>query len=214
MLVERAALAHPVWGQGMDDEAGTVHAPSATSTGGRESSDSPVVVYERVYRELQRIAHRQLAAEARGHTLSTTALVHEAWLRLADDAGARAAGHGQYLALAARAMRRILVDHARQRLTQRRGGDPARVSWSAIEAQTDSGAGALATDDRAAQLIALDEALDTLAALDKRAAEVVQLRFFAGLTESELAVALGVTVRTVARDWTKARAVLARLLEA
>jgi RNA polymerase sigma factor (TIGR02999 family) len=213
MLVERAALAHPVRGQGMDDTAG-IHAPSATSTVGRESPDAPAVVYERVYGELRRIAHRQLAAEASGHTLSTTALVHEAWLRLAADAGARAAQHGQYLALAARAMRRILVDHARQRLALRRGGDPQRISWSAIEALTDGGAGALAVDDHAAQLIALDEALDTLATLDARAAEVVQLRFFAGLTEAESAGALGVTVRTVARDWAKARAVLSRLLEA
>ena len=198
----------------MDDTARTFPSPGLPPTDGPESPDAVSVLYARVYEDLRRMAHRHLAAEPTGHTLSTTALVHEAWLRLHDDAGAREAQRGQYLSLAARAMRRILVDHARQRLAQRRGGDPARISWSELEAITDAGAGALAVDDRAAQLLAVDEALHALATLDPRAADVVQLRFFAGLTEAQCAEALGVTVRTIARDWAKARAVLARLLEA
>ena len=156
-----------------------------------------------VYGELTRIAHRQLGLEATGHTLSTTALVHEAYLRLVDHRRAQWADRVQFFAVAAHAMRRVLVDHARRHRAMRRGGAHRRgVSLDALEA---ADAATLAVDDRADVLVALDEALDRLAVLDERQARVVECRFFGGLTEEETAAALGVTARTVARDWVKAR---------
>jgi len=156
-----------------------------------------------VYEELARIAHRQLRLEVPGHTLSTTALVHEAYLRLVDQTRAQWADRAQFFGVAAHSMRRVLVDHARRHRAARRGGVHRRdVPLEALEA---SDAANLATGDRADILVAMDEALDRLAALDARQARVVECRFFGGLTESETAEALGVTARTVARDWVKAR---------
>jgi RNA polymerase sigma factor (TIGR02999 family) len=158
-----------------------------------------------VYEDLRRVARRQLGAEQAGHTLSPTALVHEAWMRLAAQQRAEWGDRAQFFALAARMMRRVLVDHARRRHAQRRGGAAARpVTLSALEA-TLSGAVA-ASSERAEELLALDEALERLAALDARLASVVEMRFFAGFTEQETAEALGVTARTVARDWVVAKA--------
>ncbi|MGI8496330.1 MAG: ECF-type sigma factor [Gemmatimonadaceae bacterium] len=154
-----------------------------------------------VYGELRRIAHRQLAAEPAGHTLSTTALVHEAYLRLVDQATTEWADRGQFLAIAARTMRRILVDYARRHWAKRRGGAHSRPV--ALEDADD--AGALAVVERADELLALDEALERLAALDDRLARVVECRFFGGLTEMETAEALGISQRTVARDWLMAK---------
>ena len=156
-----------------------------------------------VYEELARIAHRQLGLEHPGHTLSTTALVHEAYLRLVDQTRAQWADRTQFFGVAAHAMRRVLVDHARRHRAARRGGNERKpVSLEALE-RTD--AASLAVGDRADILVALDEALERLAALDARQARVVECRFFGGLTETETAEALGVTPRTVARDWVKAR---------
>jgi RNA polymerase sigma factor (TIGR02999 family) len=156
-----------------------------------------------VYEELARIAHRQLGLEATGHTLSTTALVHEAYLRLVDQTRAQWADRAQFFGVAAHSMRRVLVDHARRHRAARRGGVNRRdVSLEALEA---ADAANLAAGDRADILVAMDEALERLAALDARQARVVECRFFGGLTESETAEALGVTARTVARDWVKAR---------
>jgi len=156
-----------------------------------------------VYEELARIAHRQLRLEVPGHTLSTTALVHEAYLRLVDQTRAQWADRAQFFGVAAHSMRRVLVDHARRHRAARRGGVHRRdVPLEALEA---SDAANLAAGDRADILVAMDEALDRLAALDARQARVVECRFFGGLTESETAEALGVTARTVARDWVKAR---------
>jgi RNA polymerase sigma factor (TIGR02999 family) len=161
-----------------------------------------------VYGELTRIAHRQLGLEASGHTLSTTALVHEAYLRLVDQRRARLADRVQFFAVAAHAMRRVLVDHARRHHAMRRGGAHRRsVSLDALEA---ADAASLAVDDRADVLLALDDALDRLATHDPRQARVVECRFFGGLTEAETAEALGVTARTVTRDWVKARGWLYR----
>lgn len=155
-----------------------------------------------VYADLARIAHRQLGLEAAGHTFSTTDLVHEAYLRLVDQTRARWRDRVHFFAVAARVMRRILVDHARSYRAARRGGAVRRaVSIDMLE--TD--AGALAVGERADVLVALDEALDRLGALDRRQARVVECRFFGGMTETETAEALGVTPRTVARDWVKAR---------
>jgi RNA polymerase sigma factor (TIGR02999 family) len=156
-----------------------------------------------VYEELALIAHRQLRLEVTGHTLSTTALVHEAYLRLVDQTRAQWADRAQFFGVAAHSMRRVLVDHARRHRAARRGGVNRRdVSLEALEA---SDAANLAAGDRADILVAMDEALERLAALDARQARVVECRFFGGLTEAETAEALGVTARTVARDWVKAR---------
>ena len=155
-----------------------------------------------VYADLRRIAHRQLAAEATGHTLCTTALVHEAYMRLAEQSRAQWVDRAQFFAVAARTMRRILVDYARRHRAGRRGGVRARPV--ALEAADE--AGTLRVAERADELLALDEALDQLLVMDERLARVVECRFFGGLTEAETAEALGISQRTVARDWLMAKA--------
>ena len=159
-----------------------------------------------VYGELRRVAHRQLRSERPGHTLSTTALVHEAFLKLAEQTRARWVDRAQFFALAARAMRRILVDYARRHRALRRGGADQHVSLE------EDRLGTVAAVERAEELIALDEALTRLTALDERLGRVVELRYFTGLKEEEVARVLGVTPRTVARDWVKARGWLYREL--
>jgi RNA polymerase sigma factor (TIGR02999 family) len=147
-----------------------------------------------VYSELRRIAHRQLAAEATGHTLSTTALVHEAYLRFAREEHAEWSDRGQFFAVAARIMRRVLVDYARRHWAQRRGGTVQR----AVSLEEADDAGALAVANRADDLLALDEALERLANMDERLGRVVECRFFGGLTEAETAEAL-ISQRTIRR---------------
>jgi RNA polymerase sigma factor (TIGR02999 family) len=151
-----------------------------------------------VYEELRRIAQRQLRSERSGHTLTTSALVHEAYLKLSAQTRAEWNDHAHFLAIAAQAMRRILVDYARQHQAAKRGGDRQRVT---LESGMIGSA-----EDRAESLIALDEALSRLAALDARQSRVVECRFFAGMTEDETARVLGITARTVRRDWVKAKA--------
>lgn len=153
-----------------------------------------------VYEELRRIASRQLRHEGVGHTLNTTALVHEAYLRLAAPSRLDVSGRAEFLSIAAVAMRRVLIDYARQRTAQKRGGVQMRVELDDI---------AVAADDRAEQLVALDEALTALAAANARLARVVDCRFFGGMSQEETAMALHLTPRTVRRDWTKARMWLA-----
>ena len=157
-----------------------------------------------VYRELKRIAHRQLGAEVSGHTLSTTAVVHEAYLRLAGQTSAAWVDRGQFFAVAARTMRRILSDYARHHQATRRGG-PGR-SAVGLEFLEHGGSTAISMPERAESLLALDEALQRLHGMDERMASIVECRFFAGLNEVETAEALGVSQRTVARDWRMARA--------
>ena len=164
-----------------------------------------------VYAELRRVAHRQLAAEPAGHTLSTTALVHEAYLRLADQTCTEWTSRAQFFGLAARAMRRVLVDYARRHRAARRGG-PRQRSVSLEDAEAGGDADALAVAARGDELIALDEALDRLAVIDARLVRVVECRFFAGLTEAETAEVLGVSKRTVAGDWLMAKGWLFRAL--
>jgi RNA polymerase sigma factor (TIGR02999 family) len=164
---------------------------------------APERLFPLVYDELRRIAHRQLRRERSGHTLDTTALVHEAYLRLADRTPAEFANRTHFFAVAATAMRRVLVDYARRYRTEKRGATPTRVSL------TDT---MLVAEERADTLIAVDDALDELAHIDPRLSRVVECRFFAGLTEEETAEALGVTSRTVRRDWTKAKGWLHRTL--
>ncbi len=158
-------------------------------------------VFPLIYDELRRIAQQQLRREPDGHTLSPTALVHEAYMRLVDFSRIEWAGRAHFLALAATAMRRILVDHARAHRSAKRGGALRRVSLDAVE---------LGTEDRAELLIALDEALERLKALDARQAQVVECRFFGGMTEEETAEALGIGLRTAKRDWAKAKSWLHR----
>ena len=153
----------------------------------------------RVYSELRKIAHRQLTAERTDHTFSTTDLVHEAYLKLVDQRRAQWTERAQFFAIAARAMRRILVDYARRHRALRRGGSGKPVSLD------DESSHSLPAARRADELVALDEALERLAMVDERLSRVVEYRFFGGLTESETAHVLGVTARTITRDWVKAR---------
>ena len=192
---------------GHDAEQETAEAIAVLRRGVPEALDHLVPA---VYAELRRLAHRQLAVEPDGHTLSTTALVHEAYLRLADQTRTEWSSRGQLLALAARAMRRVLIDHARRHRAARRGG-PARRPVS-LEDAADGDPGALAAAARGDELLALDEALERLAAVDARLAGVVECRFFGGLTEAETAEALGVSKRTVSADWLMAKGWLYREL--
>ena len=154
-----------------------------------------------VYEHLRRIAHRQLRAEAVGHTLDTTALVHEAYFKLVDQTRADWRDRGHFFAAASGAMRRILVDYARRyRAARRGGGDDGSPARPIPLDQTE-----IPAAERADDLVALDEALERLARFDERQARVVECRFFGGLTEEETAAALGVSQRTVAREWVTAR---------
>lgn len=152
-----------------------------------------------VYEVLHDLAHRQLRRSS-GATLNTTALVHEAWMKLARGAGDGFESRGHFLAVAAMAMRQVIVDYGRRRRAQRRGGGNAPVTESALAR--------VGVDTNVEELLAIDAALDKLAALDDRLAKVVEFRLFAGLEEEEIAEVLGVHVRTVRRDWRKARAFL------
>lgn len=157
-----------------------------------------------VYDDLRSIAHRHLRREPEGHTLSTTSLVHEAYLGLADHGEVRWRDRAHFLALASRAMRHILIDYARARATAKRGGAGIRVPL-----REDLVAG---TNQPGVELLALDAALTELAGHDERLARVVECRFFGGMSVEETAEALGVGVRTVERDWTRAKAYLYRQL--
>jgi RNA polymerase sigma factor (TIGR02999 family) len=156
-----------------------------------------------VYDELRRIADRHLRREAPGHTLSTTALVHEAYLRLADQTRCGWQDRAHFLSVAAVAMRRVLVDHARRHRAAKRGGAARAVTLE--RALGEPGAVVDLSSGGADLLVALDDALARLAELDPRQARVVECRFFGGLTEEETAVALGIGLRTAKRDWAKAR---------
>jgi RNA polymerase sigma factor (TIGR02999 family) len=157
-----------------------------------------------VYEELRRQAQRYLRRETPGHTLQTTALVHEAYLRLVDQRTARWESRAQFFGIAAQLMRRILVDHARSHHAAKRGG-------SAIQVPLDEETAAAQEGD--VDLIALDDALNRLAQLDERQAKVVELRYFTGLGIDETAEALGISPATVKREWTMARAWLKRELD-
>lgn len=161
-------------------------------------------LFHLVYNELSVIAHRQLGRERADHTLDTSALVHETYLRLVDQTRVQWADRGHFYAVATLAMRRILVDYARQYRTHKRGGDCVHVS---LDDAT------LIADARADLLLNVDEALTELARLDERLSKVVECRFFGGLTEEETAEVLGVTARTVRRDWIKAKGWLQGVLQ-
>lgn len=170
------------------------------SQGGAASSDQLLSV---VFEHLKAIAQHRMAGERREHTLQATALVNEAYLRLVGDAAVSWRDRAHFYGAAAEAMRRILVDHARKRDSIKRGGAARRVPLSVCD---------LALLDDPGQILALDRALSRLQDQDADAAQVVRLRFFAGLTNEQVAAALGVSERTVKREWTFARATLYRLL--
>jgi len=149
-----------------------------------------------VYRDLRSAAHRHLRGESPGHTLDTTALVHEAYLRLVQLQRVHWADRAHFMALASRLMRRILIDYSRMRSRQKRHGGRTRVTLTGL-----AGVGGVEPDD----LLALDEALSELEALDERRCRVVECRFFAGLSIEEVARALDVSPGTVKRDWRLAR---------
>jgi RNA polymerase sigma factor (TIGR02999 family) len=158
-----------------------------------------------VYEELRRLAAAKMASEAPGHTLQATALVHEAWLRLTNDDQRKWNDRTHFFAAAAEAMRRILVDNARRKHAQRRGGDPQRTDMPDI-------ACAAAGNDN--QVLAVNEALEKFAAQDKQKAELVKLRYFVGMTIEEAADVLGISSGTAKRHWAYARAWLAEEIKA
>jgi RNA polymerase sigma factor (TIGR02999 family) len=181
-----------------DEDSEVAEALAALSRGAPDAMQRLVPL---VYGELRRIAHRQLAAERGDHTLSTTAVVHEAYLRLADQRDAAWSDRARFFALAARVMRRVLTDYARRHGRLRRGG-PARRAVVLEEADA---AGMLVAAERAEELLALDEALDRLARVDERLARVVECRAYAGLSAAETAEALGISLRTGEREWALAK---------
>jgi RNA polymerase sigma factor (TIGR02999 family) len=156
------------------------------------------VVVAAAYQELRQIAHRRLGRDA-GGTLDTTALVHEAYLRLAEQSDVAWSDHAHFLAVASLAMRYVLVDRARARMALKRGGAGDHVTFDDE---------VIGVDGQAEAVLELNDALDRLAAWDPRLARIVECRFFGGFTETETAEALGITVRTVQRDWIKARILL------
>jgi len=170
------------------------------SQGSKEALDRLIPV---VYDELRRIAHGKLRREDAGHTLNTTALVHEAYLKLVDLRGVQWQDRTHFFAVAARAMRRILIDYARGRKRAKRGGDAIRIPLAeALDAPV----------EQADVLLELDDALSRLEALNERQCRVVECRCFAGLSVEETAQALGVSTPTVKRDWAFSRAWLNREL--
>jgi RNA polymerase sigma factor (TIGR02999 family) len=157
-----------------------------------------------VYEELRRIAGRQMGRERRDHTLQPTALVHEAYLRLFDAATLEVRDRAHFLALAARVMRRLLINHAEARNAEKRRGDAPHITLSAAED--------VAGAEEPADVVQLDAALQGLAQFDARAAEIVEMRYFGGMTIEEIADAMDLSPATVKRDWTAARAWLRREL--
>lgn len=156
-----------------------------------------------VYDELHRLAHRYLSGERAGHMLQTTALVNEAYLRLIDASRVQWQNRAHFFAVSAQLMRRVLVDFARARQYQKRGGGAQQVSLEEA---------LVVSVDRGDELLALDDALTTLATADKRASQVVELRFFGGLSIEETAAVLHISPETVKRDWSWAKAWLLREL--
>jgi RNA polymerase sigma factor (TIGR02999 family) len=166
----------------------------AARAGDREGMDR---LFGSLYDELHRVAHRALHAERTGHTLSTTGLVHEAWLKLVDQTRVEWHDRGHFFGVAARVMRQVLVEYARRRGAVKRGG---RFRLVALEE------GLVPAEERAEALLAVDEALTRLAGHDPAMARVVECRFFAGLSEEETAEATGTSLRTVQRQWRRAKA--------
>jgi len=163
--------------------------------------DAVEQLFALVYEELRRLAHRYMRREYPGHTLQTTAVVNEAYLRLIDQKHVQWQNRAHFFAIAARMMRRILITHAQSHAYAKRGGGAIKVSLDQA---------AVLSPERAGELIALDEALTGLAAIDVRRSQVVELRFFGGLSNEEIAEVLKISPNTVMRDWNVAKAWLYR----
>ncbi len=174
---------------------------------GKGDANAGSELFPIVYAELRRLARGYMRHERPDHTLQSTALIHEAYLRLANQKGAEWQNRTQFFAVAAHMMRRILVDYARSRAYQKRGRAIANVTL-------DVGENALIAPERGLELVALDSALGRLAAFDARKARVVELRYFGGLEAQEIAEVLGVSAVTVTRDWKMAKAWLRQELSA
>ena len=160
---------------------------------------APAELYELVEGELRRLAGALMRSQGEGHTLQPTALVHEAWMKLTAGEGGSWRDHGHFVATAATAMRHILVDHAREKASAKRGGTREREPLDSVDPTA---------DDTAEQLVALDDAMARIADEDERARQVAEMRLFAGLSAEEIAAALEVSPRTVDRAWRTARDVL------
>ena len=156
-----------------------------------------------VYDELRRLARSFLVRERDTHTLQPTALVHEAYVRLVDQTRVNWQNRAHFYGIASSMMRRVLIDHARAHATDKRGGGAVHLSLDDVQ---------VPLEQRAADFVALDEALERLSQFDERKCRVVEMRFFGGLSDEEIAAVLGVTTRTVLRDWKKARLWLYREL--
>jgi RNA polymerase sigma factor (TIGR02999 family) len=166
----------------------------------------PDELFPVIYGELRHVAQRYLGRERKNHTLQPTALVHEAWLRLRNERGGAWQGRTHGLALGAQAMRRLLIDHGRHQKREKRGGGARPVAFDElVEAGT---TGAVPVED----LLSLETALKRLEDVDARAAQIVTLRFYSGMSNAEVAEHLGLSLRTVESDWTHARAWLKREL--
>src|SRR5688572_5422683 len=154
-------------------------------------------LYPLVYDELHRLARRYMSRERKGHTLQTTALINEAYVRLVDQRNVQWANRSHFFAISAQIMRRILIDHARRQTYAKRGGGARQVSFEET---------AVLVQDNLSEFLRLDEALKALAELDPRRSQVVELNYFGGLNSDELAGVLKISKTTVIRDWTMARA--------
>jgi RNA polymerase sigma factor (TIGR02999 family) len=171
--------------------------PRTPDSSGAPEPTAASELFPLVYQELRRLAANKMSSEPAGHTLQPTALVHEAWLRLVGDQNPHFEGRGHFFAAAAEAMRRILIERARRKHSQKRGARLERLDLEHVDI-------ALHADDDA--LLLVDEALEKLARQDPETAALVKLRFFAGMTNDEAAKVLGISVRTAKRHWTFARA--------
>lgn len=179
----------------MDPSPGDVTRLLADLRSGNRDAESNLV--ELVYEPLRRLALRMMASERPGHSLQATALVHEVYLRLVQPGSADLNDRTHFMAVAARVMRRILVDHARVHRAAKRGGNRVRVNLEES---------AVIDEGRSEELLAIDECLTRLGELDPRQRDIVEMRFFAGLNEKEIADVLGTSERTVRREWSMARA--------
>jgi RNA polymerase sigma factor (TIGR02999 family) len=178
----------------------------ADGNGAAGSPRDARALLDSVYDELRRLARQQMAGEAQPATLQPTALVHETWLRLAREGRATWENRSQFFVAAATAMRRILVERARARRRLKRGGAHGRVAWNEDElAEMAAGASSEPKGADADTLLELDEALEALRGFDARLAQIVELRVFAGMTEVEAGTVLGLSARSVRRDWRAAR---------
>lgn len=166
-------------------------------------ADAPARLMPLVYDELRRQARSYLARERGSHTLQPTALVHEAYMKLVDQNRVSWQNRAHFFGIASNVMRRVLIDHARARASEKRGGAAIRLSFEDMR---------IPLEQRAADFVALDEALEELAKFDERKARVVEMRFFGGLTDEEIAEVLNISARTVLRDWKTARLWLYREL--